>query len=292
MSEKYSVTIEPEEALVAVPPPEMQPPPLARALPESFPLLTLLMFVPDPKLKQQAEALAAEAMAIKVEGQGAEAVTEASAALVPLRAHLKHVREDRFKIPKGLAFELHRRISGLEKDFCAAGDKAVETQTAAVLKEQRRLDRVAQEAADRAQAEADKLARAAAKKAAAAAKKDGAPKEVVQALKEQAKTGTAPPVAVPAGSTGTLVGMTTVTRWKARFKGTSPTAEPNPDMDELIEKQQEQVRRLMAAVARGEEDLVLFDINWAEINRRAHADKTTFSLPELEAYDASTGRSK
>ena len=268
--------------------PEAAPLPLAQALPSDFPLFTLLRFVPDPALKKRADALATVALAVGVTGH--DGVLAASAALVPLRDQLGVIRAC-FKDPKGLAHQLHKRLTGLETDFCKAGDEAVKTQDRAIYDENARLERAADEARRKAQEEADRLTRQQAAEAAKQAAKAGAPKPVVEALKEAAKTATAAPVASPVPAP-TLIGMTTVERWKARFRGASAGADPNPEMDALTPAQQAQVRRLMGLAAQGKAPLRCFAIDWGWLNARAAADKTTFDVPEVEAYDAGGTRKR
>lgn len=262
---------------------------LARSLPEGFNLPALLRFLPDVRLKQRADALAADALAIDVTVEGG--LVAADEALAPLRESVTEI-ETCFEDPTSLANQLHKRLTGLRTDFCTAAKAALETVSKRIAAEKRRLDQVALEAQRAAQAAADKQARADAQKAADAAKAAGQSKTVVAQLKEQAKVAVAPPVASPV-RTPVLASTSVVAKWKARFVGSPADADPNPEVADMTADQQEQLRRVLLAVGNGQLPLaVCAGLDWSYLNKRAAAEKKTFEMPQLEAFDEGGTRKK
>ena len=113
----------------------------------------------------------------------------------------------------------------------------------------------------------------------------------VTALKEQAKVTTAPPV-ISSTPAPALRSTSTVEKWKARFVGTPDGSEVNPDMADLTPAQQESARQFFMAIATGQLSLALASVNWSEVNRKAHAERSTFLVAGLEAVDIGGLRSK
>lgn len=259
---------------------------LATVLPPDFRLTTLLTFLPDVRYKRAIEAAAAVLDACDVTEDNGLADAEQRLGYV---AEAIRDSDACFEEPVSLANQLHKRLTGLRADFKATGIEAMDRAKRRILTEKRRRDQLAEEERRRAQAEADERARKEAAEAAKAAKKEGAPKEVVQALRDEAKTAMAPPVAVT--STARLSSTSAVANWKCRLAG-SNDEEPNPDITEMTPAQAAQVVRLLAAIVEGKAPLAAIKIDWSYLNRRAGADKTTFSIPELEAFDAGSLRMK
>ena len=69
-------------------------------------------------------------------------------------------------------------------------------------------------------------------------------------------------------------------------------AEPNPASNELTAAQQERVFELLRAIVDGKAPITLIDVNWSLANRRAVAEKSTMSIPGLEAVDIGGTRAK
>lgn len=262
--------------------------PLAQVLPAGFNLATLLTFLPDVRLKHEAERLAREASAIDIKAEGG--LQRADAALVPLRAKLAEI-ETCFKEPVSLGNQLHKRLTGLRADFCKVAETTAEFVGRGILEEKRRRDRIAEEARRRAQEQADRETRKAAEDAAKEAKRRGAPVGVVAAMKAAAKSATAPPVASPEPAPA-LSGSTTAQLWKARFKGADAAREPHPDVETLTAQEQEMLLVLLDAIRNRTAPLAAIQPNWAYLDGRAKTDKSTFDIPGVEAYDAGSLRAK
>jgi hypothetical protein len=273
------------EALAAMLPSE--PVRLALSLPPGFNLPALLQFLPDIRLKAAADAAAAEALAVTV--SGADGVARGDVALGRARAATSSI-ERCFKDPVALAYELHKRLTGLRGDFVRAAEAAIRTVGQRVYDETRRLEQVAAEAQRVAQAQADEEQRKATAAAAKQAKAAGAPAAYVKEMREHAKVATAPPVASPAPAP-VLTGSVMAQSWKARLAG-SPADDPQPEMEDLTAEQQAAVRAIFGRIADGTLPLLVGAINWPYVNRRAGADKQTFALPGFEAYDAGSLRGK
>jgi hypothetical protein len=279
---------------------------LMQILDADFPLPTLIRFVPDVRLKQAVDEATAYALSVKVEG--ADGVQRADLALTALQTSLKAI-EEHFKEAAQIADDLHKRITGTRAEWLAAGKAAKATVGGRLATEQRRLDAIAAEAKRKAQAEADRAAREVARREAEAAEKARAPAPVVEELKRQAETITAPPVQTPVIAP-ILRGNTVVPRWKARFRGTPAEADPNPEIKNLTPAQRLQAFHLIVNVAAKlahdlglalEPDylskcpgapLAVIAIDWSYANRRADADKSTFQIPGLEPFKQDWTRSK
>jgi hypothetical protein len=271
-----------EKALV-----KSETPPIVDTL--GFPIAALLTFVPDVRLKQKLDRTAADALAIDVTTD--DGLRRADAALADIRTQQSFI-SDCFEEPTGLANQLHKRMTGLRSDFCKAGTEAAETLRKRILAEKRRRDAVADEMRRKAQEIADRQARELAKELAKEAKADGAPKEVVKTLQEQAKIAAAPPVAAPIARP-VLQNSATVDKWRVRLVGTPEDAEPNPEIDEMSESQQAQVREIFGKIATGEIPLTAaLGLNWSYLNRRAQSEKTTFKMHNFEAYNEGGLRSR
>lgn len=263
---------------------------LVEILPADFRLPALIKFIPNPALKIAAEDAASYALGLTVEG--AEGLQRADLALSVLRGNLKAI-EEHFEDPTAIANALHKRLTSVRSEWCASGKAAVETVGRRMYTEQKRLEQIAAEERRKAQDEADRQAREAARREAEEAAKAQAPAPIVEELERQAKTATAPPVATPSTYVAPgLKGNSTVERWKARPAGTPASDEPNPEMAKLSPAQRTKVFELMRAVLDGKAPLVLFDLNWSELNRRASAEKSTFAIPGFEAFDAGGMRAK
>ena len=117
-----------------------------------------------------------------------------------------------------------------------------------------------------------------------AAEASQAPAPVVEAMKAQAETIQAAPVPVVA-AVPALAHTTGVKTWKARIAGSPADAHPNPSMSELSLAQQAQILTLVRAVAEGKAPLSLLEINWSALNARAKAEKSTLTIPGIEAYE-------
>lgn len=261
---------------------------LAEILPKDFPLLTLLRFLPDVRLKQQMDSLAAEALAIDVKAPGG---LEAADAILPrLKAQERTITEC-FDDPVSLANQLHKRLTGLRAEFLKGGQAAIlQVGSSIRIETQRRKDEAAKAAAE-AQRKADEQARDQAAAAAKRAEQSGAPQQVVEALERKAETATAPPVQ-HAYAPPPLANTSVAENWKARLRGTTGDMEPNPDMADLTVDQQESVRRLMSQVVQGLAPLTCFDINWSALNKRAKSEKTTLDLAGVEAFDEGSTRQR
>ena len=135
------------------------------------------------------------------------------------------------------------------------------------------------------------MAKAAAQKAVDDATKHAAPPQVVEALKQRVETVTAPPVPTPA-PVPALQNSAAVARWKARFVGTLPGAEAQPETKDLTGAQMVSLMALLKAIIDGHAPLALVDVNWSAANAKAKAEGTTMAVPGLEAYDDGGTRAK
>lgn len=267
---------------------------LAEILPADFKLSTLLSFLPDVRLKQELDALAAGAMSIVV--SGAVGVQTADAALPALRDGVKQIElrfdgTDDAPGPTALAYALHKRLTGLRADFVKDGKSAIETVGRRIYVEQKRLDAIAAEERRATQDAADRETRAALDKAAEEASRNQAPAPLVEALREQAKTATAPPVA--SRGAPPLRHTSTVAKWRTRFVGTpADSLNPQPKTTELTTQQQEMCLRVLDGIRNGTVPLAAIQIDWSYLDRRAVKEMTTLAIPGIEAYDEGGTRSK
>lgn len=269
-------------------------PALAEILPADFKLSTLLTFLPDVRLKQALDALAADALAVAVSGEAG--VRAADAALPALRDGVKEIllRFDGTVDapgPTALAYALHKRLTGLRGEFVKDAEDAIKTVGQRIYVEQKRLDAVAAEERRATQAAADREARAALDRAAEEAARNQAPAPIVEALREQAKTATAPPVA--SRGAPPLRNTATVAKWRTRFVGTpADSLNPQPKTTELTAQQQEMCLRVLDGIRNGTVPLAAIQIDWAYLDRRAVKEMTTLAIPGIEAYDEGGVRSK
>lgn len=290
MSDKLQfddLEIDGDDAMIVETPQPLPQLALAEVLPKDFPLRTLLTFLPDVRLKQRLVAAADTALTIKVEGESG--LKSADAALVELRAMSSEI-ESCFHEVKGLAFQLHRRLTGLESDFLQRGKEAIDRLGRAIYNERRRLDEVAKQEQQRLQREADERAREVARQAAEDAARRNAPAEVVDRLERQVETAKAAPVQVQGAPA--LSGSTTVENWKARLRGTPDGEDPNPATADIPKAQLEQFDKVVASVARGELPRAAVQLNWSYLNAQAKAEKSTLSIPGIESFDQGSTRAK
>lgn len=245
-------------------------------------------FVPNTALRIAADEAATYAESLKVEG--AEGLQRADLALAALRGALKAI-ENHLEDPIKTLYAPYKKLTNLRAEWLQRGDAVVETLNRTMFAEQQRLERVAREDARKAQAEADEKARAEAQREAEAAAKAQAPAPVVEELKRQALTATAPPVQnlyapLP------LSQSTPVKKWKCRLTGTPGSDEPNPAMADLSPAQRHQVLQLLKAIVDGKAPLVGIAIDWTYWNKRAVSDKGTLQIPGLEAFEDGGLRAK
>lgn len=261
---------------------------LVEILPADFPLPLLARFIPNPALKLAAEQAASRALALAVTGE--EGLQAADVALDSLRRSLKAI-EDHFEEPTKIAHDLHKRLTTIRSDWQASAKNAVQLVGAKVWTEQKRLDAIAAEERRRAQDEADRLAREERRREAEAAAKAQAPAPVVEELKRQAETATAPPVAARP-SAQAMRNTSTVTTWKARIIGTPGSDDPNPDTAELSDAQRLKVFELLKGILDGKDPLVAIQLDWSYLNARSKADQKTMAISGLEAFEQGSARAK
>lgn len=277
---KPDAVIEPSAAIVSSA--------LVEILPADFPLPLLVKFIPNPALRTAADDAAAYALALPVEG--AEGIQSADVALTALRISLTAITAH-FEEPTKIANDLHKRLTGIRGEWQTAGTEAVRVVGQRIFTEQRRLQAIADEARRQAQAAADQRAREDARRAAADAAKNQAPAPVVEEMKRQAETVTAPPVAASTPPP-VMRGSTTVTTWKARIAGTPASDEPNPPTEDLTPAQRVKVFELLKAIVDGKAPLAAIEINWSYLNKRAKADKGTLAIAGIEPYEEGGVRAK
>ncbi len=263
-------------------------PAVMQVLPADFPLPALIRFVPDGRLRRSADEAAAYALSIKVVGP--DGLSSADLACTALRTSLKAI-EDHFAEPCEIANKLHKSLTGARADWLARGTAALKQVGGAMATEQLRLRRIADEERRKAQEEADRQMRELARKHAAEAEKAKAPAPVVEELKRQAETCTAPPVIAPTIAP-TLAGSSVVTTWKARIAGTPACDDPNPATADFTPGQKLEALKLMKAILDGKAPLTGIEINWKYWNSRAKADKSTLAIPGIEAFEEVGTRAK
>jgi hypothetical protein len=265
-----------------------EPAALMQVLPADFPLPALIRFVPDPALRSAADQAAKYALSLEV--QGPEGVQRADAACTALRQTIRAI-ETHFDEPKDIANRLHKQITSTLGDWTGPGKAALQTVGGRVAREQSRLQAEAAAARRKAQEEEDRKERERRRAEAEAAAKAQAPAPVVQELKRQAETATAPPVPEVAAPPK-LADSTVVKTWKARIAGTPASDNPNPSTAELTPPQRAKVLDLLGAIIRGDASLALVDLNWSAINARAKAEKSAFAIAGLESFEDIGLRSK
>lgn len=261
---------------------------LVEVLGADVPLPALIRFVPDVALREVAGAAARYAVGLDVTGQ--DGLTRADQALTAVRSAQKAITEH-FAEPTEIAHRLHKRLTSIRSEWLAEGDAATKVVGERVWRETRRLDAIAAEERRQAQAEADRQAREAARRDAEAAAAAQAPAIIVEDLRRQAETVTAPPVPEPA-STPVLRGTASVTTWKARPMGTTGDSDPNPEIADMTPAQRARVVELLRAILADAAPVQAVAINWSYLNARAKADKATFRVPGFEAFEVGGVRAK
>ncbi len=258
-------------------------------LPADFPLPTLIKFTPNPAFKIAVLTAANAALEVKVEGEAGLQLADAKRE--DLRTAIK-AAEAHFADPASIADKLHKGVTGCRGEWTKPGTEALATIDTRILAEKRRLDAIAAEAKRRAQEEADRQAREQARLAAELAAKQHAPAAVVEDLKKQAETATAPPVGASSWGAPAMKTSTTVEKWKTRPRGTPADAEPNPPIAKMTTAQLQQVKVLLQAILEEKAPITAIEVNWSVLNARAVSDKSTFSIPGIEAFDAGSVRAK
>lgn len=263
-------------------------PAVMQVLPRDFPLPTLIQFIPNEALRRAADQAAAYALTIPV--SGVDGLQAADLACTALRTSLKAI-DEHFSEPTEIANRLHKTLTGARADWLAGGTAALKTVGDRIWTEKRRLDAIAAEERRKAQEEADRQAREAAHQQAELAAKQQAPAAVVEELRKQAETITAPPVAsvMPAPA---MRGTTITTTWKARIAGTPACDEPNPAIEALSPGQKVEVLKLLKAILDGRAPLAAIEVNWPYLNKRAKADKSTLAIPGIAPFEEGSTRAK
>lgn len=257
--------------------------PLQDILGAGVALPTLVRFVPDERLRENLALAIEKAGAVAVANTGAEGLLLADAALIDLRNCLTAI-ETNFDEPKKIAHQLHKGLTSTLALWCMPGTAAIASLTRAVTTEQARIRKIEDDARRAAQADADRRAREEAKRRADAAAAQQAPRQVVQEMRQAAKTVSAPPV--PTQTTlPAMRGHTPVTTWKARLAGCATEAESNPAIGAMSPIELAQVRRLLEAILAGTGPFAAIDINWSYLNKRAAAEKSTLAIAGIEAYE-------
>jgi hypothetical protein len=253
---------------------------LMQILPADFPLPVLTRFVPNPALRIAVDEAAKYALSLEVAGP--EGVKRGDAACTALRTALKKMEAD-FEEPKEIANRLHKQITGTIAEWGGPGKAALQTVGGRVAREQARLQQEAADARRKAQAEEDRKARERARADAEAAAKS-APAPVVEEMKRQAETATAPPVP-DVQAPPKLADSTIVKTWKARPKGSSGEADPNPATEDMTPAQRTAFMELIVAIAKGEHKLIGIQPDYSYLNARARGDEKTFDIPGFEAFE-------
>jgi len=273
---------DPEPRTLSPEPSAVVPMALVEILPADFPLPRLIHFVPDTRLKATLDQATAYALAVDV--TSADGLAKADVALAAIRTSLKAIT-DHFEDPKDLANKVHKRITSRLSDWCEAGQAAVQTVGRRIAQEQSRLEQLAREARRKAQEEEDRKAREAARQLADQAAKQQAPAQVVEQMRRQAETVTAPPVPQSAVAPATLRSSSVVKTWKARIAGTPGDVEPLPAIADLTAAQRVQVLKLLAAIIADTAPLQCIELNTSYLGSRAKADKSTLAIPGIEAFE-------
>lgn len=262
--------------------------PVMQILPADFDLPRLIKFIPNPALKTAADEATAYALSLNV--VDAEGIERADLALGTLRASLRAITET-FQEPAALAHSLHAGITSKRAEWLAAGDAAVKTVGSRIWMEKRRLDAIAAEAARKAQEKANQEARETARRNAAAAEKAKAPAPIVEQLRREAETVTAPPVAAQIAAP-VMKSTTVTTTWKARLKGSPAEADPHPDIADLTPLQHARALELLAGIIAGKDPIAAIAIDWSYLDKRAKADKSTLAISGIESFEDGGVRSK
>jgi len=261
--------------------------PLTQLLPADFPLPVLTRFVPNVDLRAAATKAADAAISLVV--HGAEGLERADDALATLRTAQAAI-SDHFVEPVDIAYRLHKSLTTVRGEWLEYGARTIDVVGRRIYDERARLERVAADDRRRRQEQADEDARQRARRDVDTATKAHAPAPVVEDLKRQAQTATAPPVSsarpVP------LKSSTTVEAWKARPRGTPADADPNPEIPAMTATQIACVVELLTAILAGQAPMSAIAINWPVINARAKSDKATFAIAGFEAFQEGSVRAK
>lgn len=278
-----------DPVLAAAGDPAPMPLALMEILPANFPLPWLLKFVPDPALKTALDEATSTAMALDI--VAADGLLKADVALATMRDRVKAVKEH-FEAPAARAHELHASITSRRAEWLATAEAAIQIVGRRIAAERARLQALADDQRRQAQEKANAEERERLRFEAIAAEQHNIPRRVVEQMKLAAETAQAPPVPAAATAPPVLTRNTVITTWKARIKGTSAEAEPNPEMADLDPVQVEQIRNLMRAVAEGKESIACFELDWGYLNRRAKSEERAFAITGMEAFPDSTTRGK
>lgn len=276
---------------------EPAPMPLMQILPADFRLPALTKFIPNPAVKARIDTALAYAKTIEIDGKGQDALAKMDPALTELNDAIA-AGDAEFEDAAGIAFELHRYVTGKRAEWVNGPKADAKAFGTAVWKETERLKTEAERERRRDQEAANAKAREEAAAAAAEAARNKAPAPILQKLQEQAKTAVAAPVAPPARSFGGFGGSTSsntvVTTWKARLASTSEEAEElAPALTALSPDEQADVLKLFAAIVGGRTDLLaLVSVNYGAINKLAVSQESTFNVPGFVAYKTGGTRKK
>lgn len=265
-------------------------PPVAQVLPDNVRsgIGTLLMFVPDAGIQKVIEERTEATLAVDVEGENGLQLADEN--IAQLKAAIREGR-DMFDQPVSMANTLHKRLTALRSLFIHDAQSAVDEVSRRIVRETRRQEQEAEQARLAAQREADRLAKEAAEKAAAKARENEAPEPIVQELELQAKQAAAPPISVPS-KTKKLTKSTIAEHWKSRLMAKS--GQEQPKTEDMTPDQTQVFVKLIEAVAKGETDWRILQIDWKYLDKRAKADKSALNgrIPGIDFYDAGSLRGK
>jgi hypothetical protein len=266
---------------------------LVDVLPADSKLPWLLKWVPDLRLKKAAVEAAAYANQIVVKGKGPEAVAKLDVALAGVRATIANI-EAGFDEPTKVANGLHKHLTGLRAEFIGVAKPTLDAKGRELYDERSRLEALAREQQRRDQEAANLKARQEAEARAKAAEAQQAPAAVVEQLREEAKTATAPPVPLsPAVAPPASAHSTSVKTWKCRPIGTLDEADPHPDVKDLTGPQREKALETLRAIVEGKAPLAIVKgFDWAYLDKRAAAETTALTIPGLEAFEVGGTRAK
>lgn len=250
----------------------------------------LIRFIPNPAIKARVDEALTYAKSITVALQGAEAIARADTALGALRSAITTAL-DHFEDPVSVVNKEHKRLTGARAEWTDEAQATIKKIGRDIFNEQRRLDDLEAAEKRKQQEIEDQRVRDAAAKEAKHAEASGAPAAVVEDLKQQSLTATAPPVSAP--STAPPLRHNSVAgTWKSRIKGTPADAEPNPDLTEITPAQRAHVLALLKAIIDGKEDLTCIEINWKKLNGQAKADKSALAITGIESFQDGGVRAK
>jgi hypothetical protein len=262
---------------------------LVEILPADFPLPSLIKFTPDTRIRLAADEEAAKLLAMAVTDETSMRVVEAC--VDRQRTH-KTTIEALFEEPCSIANRLHKHLTGLRAEWLWQTVEAIEKGNSRILEQQRKLEREAAEKRRRDQEEADRVAREQARREAEAAEKAQAPPAVVEQLRFEAETATAPPVQTSAPASS-LRSSSVVPKWKTRCTSTDTASENlQPAVANMTPAELADVKKAMKGVLERRVPITVFEINWSVLDRRASADKKTFAIDGFVAEDLGGLRAK